>query len=1109
MKNISFEPALFTGAKRSHSGAKGLRRASLLAGACLFLQAAPAFGQACGPVPPGGGTVTCPPGEYPNGIDYTEVRNLEVLLQPGVVTRSSSEIQSLSNVRVIGPINTSLNASAPDFAPAALRVFAFRSVFVQVDDLSSTATNVGGLNAFGSGSVVVTADTVRTTGNGASGFVISEGATNPIPGLPPANPPPPGFPSTGIFGRVNLVETLGNDSPGVRAISSLTGQVRLETGSVLTRGDRSPGIIAGAESFFPVSQLIGGVSVQSGTVNTTGEQSVGISARGGVVNITSGSVTTTGASSTGIDAEAASGIDIVSGSTATSGFSSTGISAVTPSGPITIASSSVITRGESSGGISAQGTGPITVNSGTIATFLEDSTGLTAASTTGPIRVTSGSITTARSAGMNLSSVSGDIEVTSNSVVTQGASSNAETGAAILARTDGRISVASGSITTAGTQAFGIYAVGDGVSISSNTIATTGRLANAIYAVSFGSNAISVTSGPISTVGDSASGVVTFLFGSGTTTIRTGSITTQGFDSYGVIATTRAGTGSIDVTSDGTIVTTGASSPGISAEVPGSISISANNISVSGANSDAIAVLGANTTVTIRGLVQSSQGFAVRGQGGLRQNPGPGGPVTVNIAGGGTLRGRVSFTPGADRIVNSGIFDAIGTSQFGAGADIFDNNAGATLRSVNGAAIFADLETLDNRGLVEMRDGAVNDSLSLPGSYFGAGAARLGLDVNLAAGTADRLITGAATGSTAIEIQSTGTGRFTSGILLVDAGAGTSPTAFSLVGASSSPYLQSSLRFDAANNDFLLVQLPGAAVFETSRLGGMASQLWYESADAVAAQLDTVRDGLRGRGMALWLQGWTGEHERNGTQSLAGAGTFDVSFAQDFQGLQGGFDFRRGGGVLGITAGAGRSDATFVSGNPVDMNVRNIGLYAQGRTGPLWVNALAKKDWVEMEIAPGAGLEAEFDGDLFGIQGNAGLRLEAGALFAEPSVGLSWVRADLDSFQSGPATVATEIAESLRARAGLRVGARLPIGGGALLPFAAADLYEELDDGNETHFTLGETLRLFDEPIGTRGRAAAGLGFVSPGFEAFVRGEMDFRGDVDAKAVRVGARLRF
>jgi outer membrane autotransporter protein len=289
----------------------------------------------------------------------------------------------------------------------------------------------------------------------------------------------------------------------------------------------------------------------------------------------------------------------------------------------------------------------------------------------------------------------------------------------------------------------------------------------------------------------------------------------------------------------------------------------------------------------------------------------------------------------------------------------------------------------------------------------------------------------------------------------------------------------------------------------------MATHLWYESADAVAAQLDTVRDGRGGRGIALWLQAWAGEEEARGVRSFNGE-TFDVSFEQDFQGLQGGLDIRTGPVAIGITGGSGRSDAAFLAtGNPVDLKVDNLGAYVHGDSGPLFFNALAKFDWAELEIAPGAGLGASFDADLFGIQANAGVRLDLGNIFAEPSVGLSWVQSEVEAFSSGPATIGPGTGESLRARAGLRMGAELPLGGGALLPFAAVDAFEELAGRNDLDFTLVNTLRLIDEPPGTRVQAAAGASFVSAGFEAFVRGEIDFSGGTDARSARVGARVRF
>jgi hypothetical protein len=1205
--------------ERAPARQKALRSVSLLLGTGLFLHAAPAWAvNECGPPPPGGGTVTCPAGEYPNGIDYLAPSRLEVLLDPGVVTRSESRIETVGDLRIVGPANTKLNSaplpSPPPVSggPLALLAQASGTLFVHVDDLT------GGASLSGVGSVTFIADRlstpggtgvlVQTTGAGETLVRINSVSTAGFlsPAINVSSPDgdirveagtirtgthaSPGIVTragagSNVFIESRSIETSGEQSHGIdafggaisivsdsivasgtitraivaqgetvtivsrtiqavgvdveggiRAGSNGDGAVTVTSGNIVV--NRSKGIFEFASggiqafsagsgtitvdsgSISTTSDLTGGIgafsggdiAVTSGIISTTGARSIGITAMSGnkAIRVTSGKITTLGTAGIGMVISAKEGVSIISDSVATAGANATAIEATSSSGQLNVTSNTITTRGPSSVGISATGNNQLIIGSGTIATSGANSPGIRAGSGPGPISVTSGSITTAGgSIGMEISTTTGDINVTSGSVVTQGAGTNFLEGTGIYAHSvSGKISVSSGSVSTTGTQAFGIFATSAGdVNVTSNMIATTGPLANAIFAISQGGS-IDVHGGPMTTLGDSATGVVTFVSGPGTTSVRTGAITTQGFDSYGVIATS-TGTGAIDVTGDGSIVTTGASSPGISAESGGKVTVSGNNISTTGANSDAIAVKGSTSAVTIKGLVQSSQGFAVRGEGGLRQRSEPGGPVTVNIVGGGTLRGRVSLTGAADRITNSGIFDAIGASQFGAGSDVFENNTGATVRSTGGAATFAGLETFSNRGTIEMRDGTVGDSLTLGGAYGGAGAALLGLDVDFTAGTADRLITGAATGSTQIGVQGAG-GGFTSGILLVDAGAGTSPTAFTLAGSSGSPYLSNDLRFDPANNDFLLVRLPGTAVFETSRFGGMATQLWHESADAVAAQLDTMRDAGRGRGMGLWLQGWTGERERNGTQTLAGAGTFDVSFEQDFQGLQGGFDFRRGGGVLGITAGAGRSDATFaLTGNPVDMNVWNIGLYAQGRAGPLWVNALAKHDWAELEIAPGAGLGAQFDAQLFGIQANAGLRLGGGPVFAEPSVGLSWVQADLDSFASGPATVEPGIATSLRARAGLRAGARLPLGGGALLPFVAANVYEEIGGRNESDFTLGETLRLFDEPAGTRGQAAAGISFAAAGFEAFVRGETDFSGGADAKAVRAGARLRF
>jgi hypothetical protein len=994
MAKTSLERRASRGATRARPRDPRSHRVALLIGTGLFLHAGPAWAvNECGPPPPGGGTVTCPPGTYP-GIRYVTPSNLEIVLQPGVRTFGDSRIDSAGDVRLLGPVDTILRTT--NSGSVVLWIETSGSILADLDRIVPELGSSAGQIITTNGSISFTANSISSPWANRL-LILSTGG-----------------------GSVSVdvdVFSIGEAIGSALEVAAYFGDAHVDVGVLRTSGDRSTALDAFARGSLTINsrEIISAAGLEAAAIQALSYGTITIQAR---------DIRTSGVSSPGIDAFAVNGITIVTQLVETTGAGS-------------------------STGIIVSGGGKVDITSGIV-------------------RVKAHSVRNTDSRGIVAFSRNGDVIINSGSVITE-----PDRSTAIQANARGNVRIVSGSIETNGSGSIGISSsnvAGGPVTVSSGTITTRGADAPAIDIYSV--NNVEVTSGTITTSGARSPGIIATSFG-GTVKINSGTITT----------------GVVDA-------------PGIWASGGRSVEVTAGNVNATGLRSDAIRMQGGTqSTVTISGLVRAQDGFALRADGG---------PSTANLLSGATLRGRVSLTGGADRINNSGTFDAIGTSQFGAGADLFENNAGGTVQSVNGAATFAGLETFNNRGIIDMRDGATNDTLALS-TYSGSAGGRLGLDVDFTTRTADRLITGAATGSTSIEIRHVGVGTLaTSGILLVDAGAGTSPTAFVLAPGTDNAYLRSILRFDAANNDFLLDRTVGGAAFETARFGAMASHLWQESADAVAAQLDTQRDGRRGRGIALWLQGWTGERERSGSQTLAGAGTFDVSFEQDFQGLQGGLDFQSGSGVVGITGGAARSDAAFAAtGNPVDMKVRNVGLYAQVRAGPLSFNALAKHDWAELEIAPGAGLDSEFDADLFGVQANAALRLGSGALFAEPSVGLSWVKADLDSFESGPAAVDPGGVDSVRARAGLRVGARVPLGGGDLLPFVAANVYEELGGRSETEFTLGETLRLFDEQAGTRGQAAAGLSFVTAGFEAFVRGEMDFSGGADARAVRAGARLRF
>ncbi|MGZ8352947.1 MAG: autotransporter outer membrane beta-barrel domain-containing protein [Allosphingosinicella sp.] len=964
-------------------------------------------------------------------------------------------------------------------------------------------------NVYNEAGIVIESGTITTLGDNGDGIVVATLGDN----------------STGDFEISSTsISTQGDRSTGIYAYHAGSGDIVVTSGTVTTAGDTQD-VAYGGSHGIELHANSGSITVASTTVGTQGAGAGGIlaSTNSGAINITSGTVTTAGADAIGIAAATGPGstdpelpedltviviaaapvaappdISITSGSVTTAGANAPAIFAATFDGDIYIESGSVQTSGAASTGILA-GTkyGAITVDSGTIATSGVDADGINATVTGGvadkysggAILITSDSVTTTGDDSEGINAASGsDITISSGVVNTTGDNSPA-----ILA-SGATVTVTSGTVTTAGDDSAGILVTAHGNAVDGggggDALTATPPATDLIAAALGPAGGASVTSGSVTTTGDDSPGISVHALGGDAEVISTGTVTTGGANSDGIVATADVGSATVDAAA----------------------------VNVTGAGSDAIVITSATTSaVTIRGLVRSGQGLALDAVGG---------PATVTVVAGGTLRGRVDLTDNADSLANSGTFDAIGTSQFGAGSDLFGNAAGATVRSVNGAAIFAGLEAFNNSGLVEMRDGAVGDSLNISGAYTGQAGSTLGLDVDFTAGTADRLIVGgAATGGTTINVQGSGSlfGFNPGGILVVDAGAGTQAGAFTLAGATSNPYVSTSLRFDAAAFDFLIVSGPNQPVFETVKVGEIVSSLWYKSADAVDAQLQASRDGheespgnaLRGEsGAGIWVQAMTGQTNREATQSFTVGGTsasFDLSYEEQFQGLQGGVEIGAGPLRLGVTGGFGDGDAVFdVTGNRVEFDVKNIGAYAQLRSGGLWANGLVKMDWIDLTTQPGAGLSAKFDARSFGAMLNLGYRAELGLFFVEPSAGIAWVKTDIDSYQSGGATVDFDDAESLRAQAGLRVGAELGVGESATLtPYVGVRAFDELRDGNTNRFTLGATLPLADDSPGTHGRAEAGFSLRTGNLEAFVRGELDFAGDTEGKSIRGGIRLRF
>src|SRR5205085_3511387 len=135
--------------------------------------------------------------------------------------------------------------------------------------------------------------------------------------------------------------------------------------------------------------------------------------------------------------------------------------------------------------------------------------------------------------------------------------------------------------------------------------------------------------------------------------------------------------------------------------------------------------------------------------------------------------------------------------------------------------------------------------------------------------------------------------------------------------------------------------LPDQPVFETLEQAGMLTDFWYETADAISAQLEAARDGLVPAGTVQannlagdgrfggWVQVLGGNIDREATQTFnnAGAATvFDTSYEQDYRGVQGGLDWQSGDTIVGVSFGYLKSDADFeVTGNSVEMDGYNVG----------------------------------------------------------------------------------------------------------------------------------------------------------------------------------------
>ena len=383
------------------------------------------------------------------------------------------------------------------------------------------------------------------------------------------------------------VSTSGAGSTGIIAENlGLTplDTVKVYSGTVITRGDSSDGIVARGDYSTYVHS--------TNYVKTFGNFSEGIVAysRHGPTAVVSNAVFTYGNFSDGIFATDVGGgnVTVSSGQVITTGDYSTGIFAFRGgNGTVGVTSSYVKTSGYESYGIVARSTaGNVTVSSGTVKTTGNYSSGIYAYALDGTAAVTSTAVRTSgyHSTGIYVFGTKGATVQSTNYVRTYGAYAD---GIHAIANA-GAAYVSSNFVYTKGNSSVGIYAYGNtGATVKSSTVITENYFADGIEAISTAGKAY-VLSNSVHTVGGNAPGINAYGY-TGATVKNTDLVKTEQYYSDGIKAYAEKG----DVLVNSAIVFTyGFESRGISAVTyHGNVSVTAGITKTYGYSADAIAAV--------------------------------------------------------------------------------------------------------------------------------------------------------------------------------------------------------------------------------------------------------------------------------------------------------------------------------------------------------------------------------------------------------------------------------------------------------------------------------------------------------------------------------------
>ncbi|MDH7637678.1 beta strand repeat-containing protein [Sphingomonas oryzagri] len=992
-------------------------------------------------------------------------------------------------------VNSVTTSATQDSAIVALNHNYYGSVSIKAGNVKTYGDYSAAIVAIAPlGTADVTADSVSTKGLGATAIAVYSAA------------------NVGI--DVGSVTTANNNASGIEVIgvTGLTGgKVNVEAGSVTTAGNDAAGLVLESDS---------DTTVNVGSITTAGTGALGLYASAigdATLDITAGTVATTGDHASGVLAFGKGGaIDVSSGTITTSGTNSAGIVTLSYGGPVSIQANAITTSGGGAIGIVDYAFGASTdVTAGSVATSGIKAAGMIVEGDTG-VTINADTVTTsgdnangivARSGGLNSYGVgySGNANITAGNVTVSGSLSAgidvATAGSDGAAASD--IAVKAGTVTASGDFDVGIVSNNNygSTTIDASTVTALGRRGVGIYATASGNVAITAQNIAAS-AGDILVRTNAGQFGDGSVSIDlTGKIASAGqtedlFPDAAVAVINQSGTTAVNVSSTGSVTAAG----------------------------DAIQVQngGGAVKITNAGTIQGGSGYAVDVSGVVSYvSPDPtpivtGTPAT-EIDNQGKLIGAVRLSGGDDLLTNSGTWAVAKDSDFSGGNDLVVNsgtllvNAGTTPGNVS----MLGLDAFQNTGgLVDLRNGVAGDTLTLPGTYVGSNGARLGLDVG-ANGVADKLIVGgAATGSTTILINGSAANAtlLSKSVTLVQAGAGTSATAFSIAG-NDVGFVRYGLGFDGGTNSFQLTATAGSAVNRLAKATQAAQSIWQQSADAWSTHMAELRDG-GDTGQRVWGQAY-GKVDTLHQH----AGGDNVGYRQDYYGFQTGVDLagkqsEDGKAVIfGVTGGYLSSDVNFRAGaERLRFDTENLGGYASFRTGPFFANLLGQYDHYRINAHNGDEQWSDsFNGNGYGAQGEVGARFGGDGLFAEPVASLIWQKTDLGTLHALGQSIDFDNGSALTGKLGLRIGGTFDMGKGGKAVFyaRAAWVHGFHGDGSALLESGGASDGVTTAKLRDHGEGSIGVNLLTTGrLSGFIEGDADAGNSYKGGGGRVGIRFK-